>query len=130
MAIRLTHILSLVLLLSHSPLSSLAVQEQISCPCDKPGAEMLYIQGFVPANNDVYTSESIVPAAQVACEELNRANPANLLPNYCLHLNFSNTQVSPMNFYVHVDMYIFKFDQCIKSTLQHGQDGIFLDVIR
>ncbi len=85
------------LLLLLLPALSLATQEVLECGCNKPGASTLYIQGFVPANNEVYTSEAIVPAAKVACVEINSANPPeNLLPDYCLHINFSDTKARRM----------------------------------
>ncbi len=89
---RFKHFLFILLL----PALSLALEETLDCRCQKPNATMLFIQGFVPANNTFYTSQNIVPAAQVACVEINSANPpANLLPDYCLNITFSNTEVRP-----------------------------------
>jgi len=59
-----------------------------SCP---PKNNTLYIQGFVPTNNDQYTSENIVPAANIAVNEIN-CNP-NVLPDFHIELKFSDTMV-------------------------------------
>jgi len=61
-----------------------------SCP---PKNNTLYIQGFVPTNNDQYTSENIVPAANIAVNEIN-CNP-NVLPDFHIELNFSDTMCNP-----------------------------------
>ena len=49
------------------------------------------IQGFVPTNNTVLDTAGIIPAAFVALDEIN-AND-DLLPNYTLVLDFSDTRV-------------------------------------
>lgn len=49
-------------------------------------------QGFVPANNTVYESETIIPAAFAAIDDIN-AN-CSILPDYKLVLEFVNTMVS------------------------------------
>ena len=49
-------------------------------------------QGFVPANNDVYTSETIIPAAFAAIDDIN-AN-CSILPDHKLELEFVDTKVS------------------------------------
>ena len=51
----------------------------------------LYIQGFVPARSDVFTSETIVPAANVACREINTND--SVLGDYELVIEWSDTQV-------------------------------------
>ena len=48
-------------------------------------------QGFVPATNDVFESETIIPAAYAAINDVN-AN-CSLLRNYTLQLDFVNTKV-------------------------------------
>ena len=55
---------------------------------DKP---KLYIQGFVPANSAVFTSETIVPAASVACREVN--SNQSVLSDYELVIEWSDTEV-------------------------------------
>ena len=54
----------------------------------------LYIQGFVPGENPVYSSPNIVPAAYVAVNEINCNQ--SLLPDYHIDLNFSDTKVSSL----------------------------------
>lgn len=56
---------------------------------DKP---KLYIQGFVPADSDIFTSETIVPAASIACQEINSND--SVLSDYELVIEWSDTQVS------------------------------------
>ena len=56
---------------------------------DKP---KLYIQGFVPASGDVFTSETVVPASSVACREVN--NDTSILSDYELVIQWSDTMVS------------------------------------
>lgn len=51
----------------------------------------IYIQGFVPATGDTYTSETIVPAATVACEEIN--SNSSVLGDYELVIDWSDTMV-------------------------------------
>ena len=51
-----------------------------------------HIQGFVPAKNNEFRSETIVPAAFAAIDEIN-AN-CSILPEYKLVLEFVNTKVS------------------------------------
>lgn len=53
--------------------------------------DQIYIQGFVPATGDVYTSETIVPAATVACEEIN--SNSSILEDYELVIDWSDTMV-------------------------------------
>ena len=50
------------------------------------------LQGFVPATNEVYTSETIIPAAFAAIDDIN-AN-CSILPDHLLELEFVNTKVS------------------------------------
>ena len=51
-----------------------------------------HTQGFVPANNDEFRSENIVPAAFAAIDEIN--NDCSYLPGYELVLEFVDTRVS------------------------------------
>ena len=51
------------------------------------------LQGFVPANNNVYTSETIIPAAFAAIDDINA--DCSILPDYLLELEFVNTKVNP-----------------------------------
>ena len=67
------------------------VLSQNNCPQKN---DTLYIQGFFPGDNDVYSSPNIVPAAIVAVKEINCNQ--SLLPNYHIELNFSNTKVSSL----------------------------------
>ena len=55
---------------------------------DRPN---LYIQGFVPASGAVFTSETIVPAASVACRQVN--TNSSVLGDYELVIEWSNTEV-------------------------------------
>ena len=55
----------------------------------------LYIQAFVPYDNNVYESEGVIPAAEIAIEHLNDANKTlDLFNNYELVLRINNTMVS------------------------------------
>lgn len=55
------------------------------------GRNKLYIQGFVPASGEVFTSETIVPAATLACQEVN--NKSGVLDDYELVIEWSDTEV-------------------------------------
>ncbi|XP_064396472.1 gamma-aminobutyric acid type B receptor subunit 1-like isoform X2 [Halichondria panicea] len=64
------------------------------CPSLCPSkTKTLYIQGFVPAKNNEFRSETIVPAAFAAIDEIN-AN-CSILPEYKLVLEFVNTKCDP-----------------------------------
>ena len=45
----------------------------------------------MPASGDVFTSETVVPAATVACQEIN--NDDSILSDYELVIEWSNTEV-------------------------------------
>ena len=82
--------------------------------CTPAHIVVLHHQGFVPALNDVYTSETIIPAAFAAIDDIN-AN-CSILPGYYLELEFVNTKVSLVHvghcfmfhvpeYYVHVHVF-------------------------
>ena len=52
----------------------------------------LYVQGFVPASGEVFTSETVVPATTVACQEIN--GNASILSDYELVIEWSDTMVT------------------------------------
>lgn len=59
---------------------------------DKPN---IYIQGFVPVDNRLYSSQTIVPAATVACREIN--SNSSVLGDYELVIEWSDTMVGEEN---------------------------------
>ena len=84
-------IVSLVTPTQHSMYCHSTPQWIISCVCMMT-VPLTHIQGFVPANNIEFRSETIVPAAFAAIAEVN-AN-CSILPEYKLVLEFVNTMVS------------------------------------
>ena len=86
--------LSLLPLLSlFLPLTSCTYMSP-NCNGSTTDKDKLYIQGFVPATGDVYTSETIVPAATVACKEIN--SNSSILEDYELVIDWSDTMVCTM----------------------------------
>lgn len=83
-------LLVLGLLVLSSPVFS--VQRYQGSGCNGTfGRNKLYIQGFVPASGEVFTSETVVPAATLACQEVN--NEPGILDDYELVIEWSDTQV-------------------------------------
>ena len=60
-------------------------------PSDTLSLSLSHTQGFVPATNDVFESETIIPAAYAAIDDVNA--DCDLLSGYLLQLDFVNTQV-------------------------------------
>ena len=69
-----------------------------------------HTQGFVPAGNDVFSSETIIPAAYAAIDDVN--GNCSILPDYFLQLEFVNTKVHAVHACMcthvyHTNMFIF-----------------------
>ena len=81
----------------HKPTLLLLILGLVACVSSQNCTQKnttLYIQGFVPGKNLVYSSPNIVSAAYVAVNEINCNQ--SLLPDYHIDLNFSNTEVSSL----------------------------------
>jgi len=59
--------------------------------CQGEEDRCIYIQGFVPKKNPTFSTEAIIPAAELALEDIN--NSTEYLPNHELVLGFANTKV-------------------------------------
>lgn len=82
----------LLLVLGLLVLSSPAFSIHRFSGCDGSfGRNKLYIQGFVPASGEVFTSETVVPASTLACKEVNE-HP-DILDDYELVIEWADTQV-------------------------------------
>ena len=84
-------LLPLLILLALTPLSLCMPYRASTCNGSLTDKDKLYIQGFVPASGDVFTSETVVPAATVACQEIN--DDDSILSDYELVIEWSNTEV-------------------------------------
>ena len=51
----------------------------------------LLIHALIPQNNSVFSADGVIPAAQIAVEDVN--NYASLLPDYELVMEISDTEV-------------------------------------
>lgn len=51
----------------------------------------LFPQGFFPLTNDIYTTETTIPAAYAAIHDIN--SNCSILPDYLLQLDVLNTLV-------------------------------------
>ena len=89
----LSTVLPLLLLLSLSSYAVSSSHNYLARGCDGNTTDKpkLYIQGFVPASGDVFTSENIVPASSIACREVNK--DTSVLSDYELVIEWSDTEV-------------------------------------
>ena len=55
------------------------------------GKQKLLILALVPENNDVFSVDQVIPAAQMALEDVNKNS--SLLPDYELVMKIVDTQV-------------------------------------
>lgn len=103
--------------LPHKPTLLLLILGLVACVLSSQNCTRkngtLFIQGFVPGENPVYSSPNIVPAATVAVNEINCNQ--SLLPNYHIELNFSDTKVSslPLGPWQHKGSGIQKWYACL-----------------
>ena len=56
------------------------------------------MQGFIPVENDVFSAESLIPAAWVAVEDVN--GDCSILSDYLLQVDFLNTEVYSIHYYI------------------------------
>lgn len=82
----LSHLLLLLLVLSHSPQVAVSFQPEVD-------VDRIYIAGLFPLTspNGRENAAGVLPSVKLALEHVNRDR--NLLPHHILDLDFNDTQV-------------------------------------